>query len=70
MEFEDDEDEMDFESRLASLDYEQNLTIQSDFGSKWRRNPVKKFSPSEDKIVFQQIEIDHYVTQVINTRVF
>ena len=29
--------------------------------SKWTRPPPPDFDPTKDKIVFQQIDVDHYI---------
>lgn len=60
-----------FEEELAmfeSIDYEEGGTSQlpsSQGGSqqrhKWRRPPLPNLDPSSDAIIFQQIDIDHYV---------
>ena len=47
-----------FEEELAMFDTQFNKTSSK---SKLRRPPVRSIDPTKDSVVFQQIEVDHYV---------
>ncbi len=66
-----------FEDRLAELDDEDiangidpETEMEEDLGcmqarrvKKWRRPDPEPLDPAKDKIVFQQIDIDHYISE-------
>ena len=52
-----------FEHELASL---QQSTGNPK--SKWSRPQVPRFDPAKDAIVFQQLEVDHYVGELSRMR--
>lgn len=47
-----------FEEELASLQQ------STDPSSKWARPQVPAFDPAKEAIVFQQLEVDHYIGEL------
>lgn len=59
-----------FEDDLALLDSLENEKKESSAHScnkKWMRPPVAKLDPKSDPLIFQQVEVDHYVGKYFNT---
>ncbi|XP_076115768.1 DNA polymerase delta catalytic subunit-like [Mytilus galloprovincialis] len=69
--FDDEEDPSAFEEELAMLDEMESETHQDTDGgmgpqdaeacAKWKRPPPPDLNIHKDKVVFQQIDVDHYI---------
>ena len=52
-----------FENELANFDPIVSPKL------KWRRPPLAALNPSKDAVVFQQLDLDHYIGMVIRLNV-
>lgn len=50
------------EAIVETMDFKNIREIPSSVG--WARSPLPKHDPKLDKVVFQQIEIDHYIGEL------
>ena len=57
----DEEDELMHEPSMA-MEEEVTETLEEKF-DRWRRPPPPELDPSKDELIFQQIDIDHYIAK-------
>ena len=62
----DDEEDMMIGDQDVPIEVEETIDCQQERFSRWRRPDPPKLDVSKDKMIFQQIDIDHYIGKAIS----
>ena len=62
----DEEDMMNGDEQDIPVEVEETIDCQEERFSRWRRPDPPKLDASKDKLIFQQIDIDHYIGKPIS----